>query len=84
MFGEWVGFEVVREPLYDPARRADPGVSDATGSAATGRPRCGAGTDAELRGWLDVALAACDEADAIARRTSGATWTSRPSPTARS
>ena len=25
------------------------------------------GTDAELRGWLDVALAACDEADAIAR-----------------
>ncbi len=26
------------------------------------------GTDAELRGWLDVALAACDEADATARR----------------
>ena len=26
------------------------------------------GTDAELRAWLDVALAACDEADAIARR----------------
>ena len=25
------------------------------------------GTDAELRGWLDVAQAACDEADAIAR-----------------
>jgi histidinol-phosphatase len=25
------------------------------------------GTDAELRGWLDVALAACDEADRIAR-----------------
>ena len=25
------------------------------------------GTDAELRGWLDVALAACDEADTIAR-----------------
>ncbi|HEX6867442.1 MAG TPA: inositol monophosphatase family protein [Candidatus Limnocylindrales bacterium] len=25
------------------------------------------GTDEELRGWLDVALAACDEADAIAR-----------------
>jgi len=25
------------------------------------------GTDAELRGWLDVALAACDEADDIAR-----------------
>jgi len=25
------------------------------------------GTDAELRGWLDVALAACDEADMIAR-----------------
>ena len=26
------------------------------------------GTDAELRGWLEVAQAACDEADAIARR----------------
>ncbi len=26
------------------------------------------GTDAELRGWLDVALAACDEADVIARQ----------------
>jgi histidinol-phosphatase len=26
------------------------------------------GTDAELRGWLDVASAACDEADEIARR----------------
>ena len=26
------------------------------------------GTDAELRGWLDVALAACDEADLVARR----------------
>src|SRR6188472_590596 len=25
------------------------------------------GTDAELRGWLDVAMAACDEADAVAR-----------------
>src|SRR3954471_21098592 len=25
------------------------------------------GTDAELRAWLDVAMAACDEADAIAR-----------------
>lgn len=25
------------------------------------------GTDAELRGWLDVALAACDDADRIAR-----------------
>jgi len=25
------------------------------------------GTDAELRGWLDVAMAACDEADTIAR-----------------
>jgi histidinol-phosphatase len=25
------------------------------------------GTDAELRGWLDVAIAACDEADVIAR-----------------
>jgi histidinol-phosphatase len=25
------------------------------------------GSDAELRGWLDVALAACDEADVIAR-----------------
>jgi histidinol-phosphatase len=25
------------------------------------------GTDAELRGWLEVAMAACDEADAIAR-----------------
>jgi histidinol-phosphatase len=26
------------------------------------------GTDAELRGWLDVALAACDEADVMARQ----------------
>ena len=26
------------------------------------------GTDTELRGWLDIAHAACDEADAIARR----------------
>lgn len=26
------------------------------------------GSDAELRGWLDVAMAACDEADAIARQ----------------
>jgi histidinol-phosphatase len=26
------------------------------------------GTDAELRGWLEVAMVACDEADAIARR----------------
>jgi len=26
------------------------------------------GSDAELRGWLEVALAACDEADEIARR----------------
>jgi histidinol-phosphatase len=26
------------------------------------------GTDTELRGWLDVAVAACDEADEIARR----------------
>lgn len=26
------------------------------------------GTDAELRGWLEVAVAACDEADEIARR----------------
>jgi histidinol-phosphatase len=26
------------------------------------------GTDGELRGWLDVALAACDEADAVARQ----------------
>ncbi len=26
------------------------------------------GTDAELRGWLDVAMAACDEADVIARQ----------------
>jgi histidinol-phosphatase len=26
------------------------------------------GTDAELRGWLEVAVAACDEADDIARR----------------
>ncbi|MFL5708829.1 MAG: hypothetical protein ACJ77Y_07560, partial [Chloroflexota bacterium] len=25
------------------------------------------GSDAELRGWLDVAMAACDEADTIAR-----------------
>ncbi len=25
------------------------------------------GTDAELRGWLDVAMAACDEADVLAR-----------------
>jgi histidinol-phosphatase len=25
------------------------------------------GTDAELRGWLDVAMAACDEADRVAR-----------------
>jgi len=26
------------------------------------------GTDAELRGWLDVALAACDAADVVARQ----------------
>ena len=26
------------------------------------------GTDAELRGWLEVAIAACDEADDIARQ----------------
>lgn len=44
--------------------------------AGAGAPRFGSdwsaglrlGTDAELRGWLDVAQAACDEADAIARR----------------
>ena len=46
-----------------------PGAADAPGpafgpdwSASLRR-----GTDAELRGWLDTALAACDEADSIAR-----------------
>ena len=28
---------------------------------------CRRGTDAELRGWLDVAMAACDKADVLAR-----------------
>jgi histidinol-phosphatase len=31
-------------------------------------PSARRGTDEDLRSWLDVALAACDEADAIARR----------------
>ena len=42
------------------------------------------GTDAELRGWLEVAIAACDEADMIARRISDATCRSPPSRIARS
>jgi 3'-phosphoadenosine 5'-phosphosulfate (PAPS) 3'-phosphatase len=48
-------------------------VSDADGAQGLrfGRAWSAAlrrGTDAELRGWLDVALAACDTADEIARR----------------
>ena len=52
-----------------PRRREDPRVTDARrrSSGRTGQHRSGGGSDAELRGWLDVALAACDEADAIAR-----------------
>ena len=30
VFGEWVGFEVVREPLWDPTNAADPRADDAT------------------------------------------------------
>ncbi len=46
----------------------EPGTSgDATyGTAWSASLR--RGTDAELRGWLEVAVAACDEADEIARR----------------
>src|SRR5688572_6951197 len=57
-----------------PDQRAHPGMS--TGPALTGDAPHGAdwsaslrkGTDAELRRWLEIAVAACDEADEIARR----------------
>ncbi len=51
VFGEWIGFEVAREPLYDPTGAADPLVSP---------------SEAELEDWLAFALACCDEADALA------------------
>ena len=54
-----------------PRRCEDPVMSDASGRGLrrrTGRRSLRRGTDAELRGWLDVALAACDEADLVARR----------------
>ena len=59
-------FQVVREPLYDPDQRYDPIVNDGDyGEAWSASLR--RGTEDELKGWLDEALAACDEADAIAR-----------------
>ena len=46
-------------------------MSDGDGAALEFGPAWSAsfrrGTDAELRGWLDVAMAACDEADRVAR-----------------
>ena len=54
MFGEWVGFEVAREPLYDPDGREDPLVTGrldpAPSSGRSGRRGPRRGTDAELRG----------------------------------
>ena len=29
VFGQWIGFEVAAEPLYDPSGRTDPGVTEA-------------------------------------------------------
>ncbi len=51
MFGEWVGFEVAREPLFDPDRVEDPGMTTA---------------DPELDAWLAFALSCCDVADTMA------------------
>lgn len=48
-----------------------PGTSVTSGDAAYGPDWSASlrrGTDGELRGWLEVAIAACDEADEIARR----------------
>ena len=42
-------------------------MSDHRSSARTGRRGSAAARDAELRRWLEVAQAACDEADVIAR-----------------
>ena len=50
-----------------PGRRADPRMT-ATTFGAEWSASLRRGTDAELRGWLEVAMAACDEADVIARR----------------
>ena len=67
VFGEWVGFEVAREPLYDPAGARIRVVSGEPDFGPDWSASLRRGTDAELRGWLEVALAACDEADVIAR-----------------
>jgi histidinol-phosphatase len=48
---------------HDPAAPSDDPTHGPAWSASLRR-----GTDAELRGWLEVAVAACDEADEIARR----------------
>ena len=58
VFGDWIGFEVAREPLYDPEGRTDPGM--------TGDDRCRARRGTEpRRGWRSR-LACCDEADELA------------------
>ena len=86
VFGEWIGFEVAREPLYDPDGREDPGVTRrGTGrSGPTGRPRSGeARTPSCAAGWRSRWPPAT-RPTASPGRISGATSRSTRSPTARS
>src|SRR4029079_85147 len=55
VFGEWVGFEVAREPLYDPAGqriRACPGRRAWTSPPATGRSGAPASPGRRSRSWM--------------------------------
>ena len=54
VFGEWIGFEVAREPLYDPEGARIRGMSEPTTN------------EANHDAWLTFALACCDAADALA------------------
>ena len=54
VFGDWIGFEVAREPLYDPTARGSgrDATRRARPSARTGRPRSGAApTPSCAAGW---------------------------------
>ncbi len=81
VFGEWVGFEVTREPLWDPANERDPGMTEATdqASAEGGRHRSGeAARTSSAAGSRSPTTCAMRRTRSPAP-TSGGTWSSRPS-----
>ena len=73
VFGTWVGRGRVPRAALRSGQRADPGVTGPAGpgrspaSARRGAPACGArAARPSSRGWLELALAMCDEADGMA------------------